>query len=248
MLNRQGVVLALTFALCSSVALQAGTLVVPGSDTATEGNTNNCFPFGISCVGSTSQRYQQVYASSEFGGRTILITGIDFRPDADTGRAFSTTLSSMSVDLSTTSAAVDALSLTFADNVGADNTSVFGTGPLSISSAFAGPLAGPKAFDIHIEFTTSFLYNPANGNLLLDVRNFGGGFTTQFDADSNGGATSRVYNLFDVGSATASGRDSLGLVTQFDVGAGVPEPSTGLLISGALVGLFLIGRARSQSA
>lgn len=249
-LNRRGVVLALTFAaLCLPLALQAGTIVVPGSDASTEGNTDNGFPFNISSNALASQRYQQVYASSAFGGGPILISGIDFRPDANVGHAFSTTLSSIRIDLSTTSAAVDALSLTFANNLGADNTTVFGTAPLSISSAFAGPAGGPMAFDIHIEFTTSFLYNPANGNLLLDVRNFGAGSTSQFDAENPGGVMSRI-STFDSGggSATADFADGLGLVTQFDVSQGVPEPSTGLLMGGALAGVFLIGRARRRAA
>jgi hypothetical protein len=33
-----------------------------------------------------------------------------------------------------------------------------------------------------ITLLTPFLYDPALGNLLLDVRNFSGGLTTQFDA------------------------------------------------------------------
>src|SRR5207249_8841041 len=95
------------------------------------------------------------------------------------------TLPDIQIDLSTTSAGDDGLSTTYANNVGADDTVVFTRGALTLSSAFTGPPDGPKDFDIIITLTTPFLYNPALGNLLLDVRNFGGGFTTVLDAVPN---------------------------------------------------------------
>jgi hypothetical protein len=52
--------------------------------------------------------------------------------------------------LSTTSANPNALSTTFANNIGADDTVVFGAGALALSSAFTGPAGGPKNFDIVI--------------------------------------------------------------------------------------------------
>jgi hypothetical protein len=112
----------------------------------------------------------------------LLITGLAFRPDAFTGAAFSTTLSNVSIFLTTTTNAPDALSSTFANNEGADKTLVH-SGSLSLSSADTGPAGGPKAFDIVINLTTPFLYNPGSGNLLLEVQNFGGGTTTFFDAE-----------------------------------------------------------------
>jgi hypothetical protein len=243
MLHRRSVLFSLVVSgLCCLPALQAGTIVIPGADAGTEGDTNNGFPFDITAFSLSSQRYQQAYAASGFSG-PILITGIDFRPDAFTGAAFSSTLPSIQIDLSTTSAAVDALSLTFASNVGGDDTIVYASGPLALSSAFTGPVGGPKAFDIHIAFTTPFVYNPLNGNLLLDVRNFGGGTTTPFDSDDASGAISRVSTTTSgVGSATADFSDTQGLVTQFDFGSAVPEPSTGFLVGGALMGLLLVGR------
>jgi hypothetical protein len=97
------------------------------------------------------------------------------------------------------------LSATFANNVGADDTVVF-SGPLSLSSAFTGPSAGPKDFDIVITLQTPFLYDPSAGNLLLDVRNFSGGTTIQFDAEaSDSDPVSRTFTAFtgDVNSPTA---------------------------------------------
>ena len=201
------------------------TIVVPNSASTTEGDINNSYPFNLTAFGLSSQRYQQVYAASQFGGGG-LITQIVFRPDATFGSAFMSTLPDIQIDLSTTSAADDGLSSTFANNVGADDTIVFARGALTLSSAFTGPPDGPKDFDIIITLTTPFLYNPALGNLLLDVRNFGAGTTTVFDAVSPlGDGVSRVFNT-DVNSGTGT-PDSAGLVTGFII---VPEPGTAALL------------------
>ena len=218
------------------------TIVVPNSARTIEGDINNSYPFNITEFGLSSQRYQQVYAASQFGGGG-LITQIIFRPDATFGQAFMSTLPDIQIDLSTTSAADDGLSSTYADNVGADDTVVFVRGPLTLSSAFTGPPDGPKDFDIIITLTTPFLYNPALGNLLLDVRNFGAGSTTSFDAVfTTGDGVSRVYNQ-DVNSGTGT-TDTLGLVTGFVI---VPEPGTAaLLLAGGGTLLAWFGGCRRR--
>jgi hypothetical protein len=71
------------------------TVVVPNSAATTEGDTNNSWPFDIGAGGS--QRYQQLYAASQFGGGG-LITQIVFRPDAIAGQAFTSTLSDIQID------------------------------------------------------------------------------------------------------------------------------------------------------
>ena len=61
----------------------------------------------------------------------------------------------------------------FADNIGTNVTTVF-SGSLPLSSQYAGPAGGPKAFDMVVNFTTPFVYNPSSGNLLLDIQDFSG--------------------------------------------------------------------------
>lgn len=228
--------------------VSAQNVVVPNADAAVEGNTNNGFPFNITAFGLTSQRYQQVFGAGDFGAIVgpHLITAITFRPDAGSGAAFSSTLPSIQINLSTTSAAVDLLSTTFAANVGGNDTVVYsGALPLS-SSNIGGP---PRNFDITITLTTPFLFNPAAGNLLLDVRNFSAGSTTQFDADSTlGDATSRIFTTSGgVGATVADGSDSGGLVTRFTFTVGVPEPSTFLLLGSTIVTSAVYFRYRRKS-
>jgi len=88
-----------------------GSIVVPNSLADAEGNSNNCFPFGF-CQGNGTMRYQQVYASSQFSA-PILIGQLLFRPDANTGAAFSAVLPDIQINMSTTSKAPDSLSTTF---------------------------------------------------------------------------------------------------------------------------------------
>jgi hypothetical protein len=230
----------------------AQTVVVPNGNASVEGNSDNGFPFSIGTFGFSSQRYQQVYDQSQFGALAgpEYITQILFRPDANFGAAFSATLPSIQIDLSTTSKAPDGLSATFADNVGGDDQVVFASGPLSLSSADTGPVAGPKDFDIVINLITPFLYNPVAGNLLMDVRNFGGGATTQFDAESApGDSVSRVYTNDSNGISDAGGiLDTNSLVTEFQFSPStsvVPEPnSLALLAAGGLPLLGFLRRRR----
>jgi len=217
------------------VAVKGVSVVVPNSLANTEAGNNNTDPFSIGLSGLSSQRYQQAYDASQFaavpGGGYI--TQIIFRPDGGgQGYAFSSTLPSVTIQLSTTSAAVDGLSTTFNNNIGADALTVY-FGSLPLSSTFTGPAGGPKNFDIVINLKAPFFYNPANGNLLMDVWNYGGGSATYFDLIwTFGDSVCRLYTLLPNGVNQTTGMtDSAGLVTGFTF---VP-PALGLNTSGSNV-------------
>lgn len=181
-----------------------------------EGNSD---PFDI---GNITMRYQQVYGASDFAERIPqggFITAIRF-DIFDT--VFDSTLPNLQINLSTTSKAVDGLSSVFAENLGLNNTRVFG--PTSIHL-----IGNQTGFVIKFALSTPFFYDPGAGNLLLDVRNRGGGLTSPFSAANNSAdTTSRVVAL-DVNSTSATYVDTGGLRTVFEV-TPVPEPATSWLV------------------
>lgn len=229
-------------ALLAALSAQAVVIVAPNSFAAAAGPTGNCIP-GTGCLGQ--DRYQQVFASSQFAALSgpELITQIAFRRDeGSTPSPFSHIFSNLAIRLSTTSAAPDGLSPTFAANQGADIT-VVRSGALTLSSASSGSV-GPQPFDIVIALTTPFLYAPSAGNLLLDWQNIGGesfGFGGVFyDAVF---ATDSVSRLFAGPSgATTGSADTVGLIAQFSTQpAQAPEPGTVALLG---LGLLAFGMRR----
>lgn len=247
-------------ATLGATGIAEASIVAPNTLTATEGDLNNSFPLDINnpvledALGFSieSMRYQQVYDATEFAAYTapFLITEIQFRPDATMGDAFSSILTDIQINLSTTAASADGLSTTFANNVGVDDTVVLNRGALPLSSTDVTTPTGSQEFDIAIQLDTPFRYDPTAGNLLLDIRNFGGGVTTPLDAVFvEGDSTSRLFNGFlgdSVDNPTGIA-DTVGLVTKFvvaetPVSSEVPEPSSlvALLVAGATAASTLI--------
>jgi hypothetical protein len=244
-------------------ATPMSAIIVPNANANTEGNSNNGYPFDTSAFpnGASSTRYQEVFSSSQFASLSgpTSITGLAFRPDAKTGAAFTSTLPDVQINLSTTGANTSTLSGTFADNVGADDTAVYARGPLSLSSSATGPLGGPEAFDIFVDFTQPFTYDPSQGNLLLDVRNFGGGATTPFDDQQYFGSApvTSVFTLTSgVNSPTAdqvyNGFIKDGLIAQFKTASAtttpVPEPPILILFGLSLLGLAVVAVRKRRRA
>ena len=132
------------------------------------GNSDSIGPFQIQQGALTSMRYQEVHAFSE-GSAALpgggIITQMRYRLDTSSIN-YLRTIASIQINLSITPRAPDQLSATFADNVGVNETVVFGPGPLTLSSIGSG------SPDITVPFSQGFYYNPAAGNLLIDVRNF----------------------------------------------------------------------------
>ena len=160
--------LALLTGLAGASLAGAQVIVSPNSLATTEGNGRlNTAPF------NNISRYQQIFDAAQFTTLTgpQLITQIAFRPDSSQATSFSHTFSSIQFDLSTTSVAVSSLNSTFASNVGANDTVVY-NGALTFTTTNTLGVGTAKQFDLIVNLTTPFLYNPGAGNLLLDIRNF----------------------------------------------------------------------------
>lgn len=230
------------FVALSPVGLtQAATLVVPNNLAATEGNFQGGF------VSMFPSRFQQVYAASQFGSQPVQISQITLRPNGANVEPVDFTIENIQINISTTSKEPDALSLTFADNIGIDETQVF-SGSLVASTANSGPVGGPKNFDIVIDFENPFFYNPNSGNLLLDIKKFTPE-TTNIIFDSEATFGDSVSTIVAVGDANATTANPLftpnspGAVTQFTLTL-IPEPSSmlGTLAFGVFGGCFLLRR------
>ena len=222
--GRPGIGAAIFFFLLAAMS-QGADVVAPNSLVTVQGDTGNLFPI----LSAQPIRYQQVVDKSQFGSFAAggeYITQMAFRVHSP-GIAFSASIGSFQVNLSTTAKTPDALSTTFAANVGTDDTVVFPPAAVDFSTSVSGPADGPQAFDLVITFATPFLYDPSKGNLLVDIRNSSGAThdpanDQQIDAVSTGGdSTSRVYNLGDA-SATTAGQtgggfqmDTFGAVIRF---------------------------------
>jgi hypothetical protein len=206
------------FLLLGAASLCSADSLVVGTD-----NGGNQFPFGGPQAGFAGTEYQEAYASSNFTDGPILITGIEFFVQSGLGGNMYAGTYQLSFSTVTTGIA-DLSSTDLASNLGPDDT-VFTT------AALAGTAPNTLAFT-----GTPFLYNPDNGNLLLDIQisNITGpapGFAVHFEDDDAAGTGTDLVRYSNFGDGTVS----YGLVTQFDFTA-APEPGTLPLFLLALVG------------
>lgn len=214
--------------IASSEGLAAGYLdlaiasvFIPEKTRHADGNAVVDLPFAHT---RGPVRYQQVYAASAFsnlppGG--ALLTRIFFRADCGSSRVF--TVTNLQVNLSTTSRGPDDLSSNFVENIGSDDTVVFSSKPWFTPGSGGCTPTVPIGFQKDIVLDLPFFYNPARGNLLLDLRNWGLRADTnpldlpagrQDAQDEAGDPISRVAAL-SLQATSARFVDTLGLVTLF---------------------------------
>jgi hypothetical protein len=190
-----------------------------GPGPMTNGAANNVqtpFPFLIKQARWASMRYQQVYAASSFTNVPadfVYLTTISFFMNAQSNRLYGWGIPSMQIDLSTTQMSPDNLSTNFSENVGPDDRVVFG--PVQRNLTALGGYG-----QLLIPLDRAFHYNPASGNLLLDVRIFDG--TGTFDPNfpwlwAQSVASDEVSSVWasNVTAITAMEVDTTALFTTF---------------------------------
>lgn len=187
----------------------------------------NAFPFSTlpSYYGYANTRYQQVYGAAAFGG-PIDIGALVFYASGNTGAPLLT--GTFDVYLSVTSRGVNEISgQPFDSNLGFD------------TQLFATLSGGTALTDGKLVISGSpFHYDPALGNLLLDLR-FAGvphGHTGPFFAALAGGS-GPLAMPFSRWHDFGTGYDDQGLVTGFR--SAVTEPGTLVLLLAGLAGLGL---------
>jgi hypothetical protein len=210
------------------------------ADTIGVANSENCYPFTCNDSGigtGQSIEYQQVYSKTAFSG-PIAITWLTFFNSFAESHGFAggpVLTGNYDISFSVTSAPVNGLSSTLTNNIGT-----------SLVTFFNGSLGGPVPGNTFTITGTPFAYNPANGNLLMDVvvtnqpNVPNTGSNGYFDLDNTGSKTSRA---FSVTNQTPSS-DSAGLVTGFNTIT--PEPSSALLICGGVLAMIIRRKSRSR--
>ncbi len=229
--------------LVAATAFANQTVIVPGEFTVADADTSDNAPLGAI---STQQTFQQVFSSSLLSSLSIgeLIPGIGFRVEANESALPAQTISEFDISLGQSVNSPGNLSATFADNRGANFTTVR-SGPLTINANDFPSGGSPNNFG-WISFSTPYQYE--GGNLLVEISYEGFSFGRDADAaypyDSSLAETSFGS---DYDSTTADeGLYNEAIVTGFSTKsnlAPVPEPAASILFgAGAL--LFVFRRVR----
>lgn len=206
------------------------SVVVPKEYETTNTFQSSDIPFGL----RTPVHYQQVFDASEFtkvpqGG--AFITDIYIGNGCGGGNTAFTT--NLVANLSTTTKSPDGLSSRFAENVGADSTTVFTPKEYHVEGSLrCGPGFFTKSeFVSPMHLDVPFFYNPSKGNLLLDLKVPVHPFFSKnlsFDrmlneiASNEGDAVSRIVSTDSIDSPTANVVDTAGIVSFFVIW-GVPK-------------------------
>jgi hypothetical protein len=99
-----------------------------------------------------------------------VITRITFRLDGPSGTSVSTDLADFEIRMGTAMVPALQSSATYAANVGSDYTTVFPRGSIHWESPASKP--GPNPFVLTIPLGQTFTYNPAAGDLVVDLLNY----------------------------------------------------------------------------
>ncbi len=184
--------------------------------------TFNAIPFASSSGPGTGE-YQEIYSASLFGGPVDLLS---FAFSPGTTELYSANVTLL---LTTTTVGVGSLSANLATNFVTPLTTVFSDPTFSQNVT-----GGSESFSLIFNLTTPFLYDPAAGNLLLDVLisdQVSGGIG--FTRSDGGSILSRAYDVPSYGN----GADGVGLRTTIGFATTAPEPGTIFL---TLIGLVIV--------
>jgi len=180
--------------LCFTTELHAQVIVVPNELAATGGNST-----GHGDPGDGAVHVMHLVDASQFGALSgpSYLTQVSRRPDSISGPAGPRT-ATLRIYASTTSRSLADMSTTFSQNTGANRTLVF-DGSVTLSTKNLAGAGDTTQFDLIYPVTTPFLYDPAKGNLLLELQTSSSGSALEWDEVTE---TPVVRTLLGPGSAT----------------------------------------------
>ena len=223
----------------TNIAIAQRTVISPSEFATTEA------PDVANVSGFPSYRFQQLYGAADFeslGPGPHIITRVDWRPGREMTETISYPAERFLMKFSTTRIdPADVLDRTFDNNIGSGEQTVF-DGPVTLTTENLGPAEGPKAFDYGLDLQTPFAYDPAAGNLLMDLTVINGQGPLLLDftfADTN--TTSFHWTATLGPDSEVAAEDFGGHILQFTV---VPEPTSMALMSGCVF-LVLMRRRRA---
>jgi hypothetical protein len=210
-----------------AVPVHSDTVIVP-PDRATQAGNNHLLD-GFHNTGS----FQSVYGAQNFSS-TVLITGVAFRADENAGGlSLQASIPRVVINLSTYHGTFSSFNpSSYASNKGSDDTKVFDSAVTWTTTDLAG--AQPNPFDLKIQFSTPFVYDPSKGSLLMSYSapdQFGSSISA--DLHNNGDpSVGWVAGGFPFASIEST------LVTEFNTQS-VPEARPVLYIC---LGIFIMAR------
>lgn len=197
--------------------------------------SGNCFPFGC----AYNAEYQQVYSQYEFPG-PIFITNLEFYNTQYDNFATQLPTGNWTITLAMSNiVGINTISGNYATNL----ANSFG-----VAQVWSGNINQAWTFGntLVINLSTPYLYDPSQGNLLMDVVGLNvstPGGSTFFDVNSSSGVMSRVYCPSGVACQDGTVWPGYGLVTGFSTNP-VPEPGILLLMGSGLIGALGVLRHR----
>lgn len=204
-------------------------------------DNGNCYPLMCNDSGTntgTNMDYEQVYAANQFLN-TVNINSITFTYASEFGG--SDILLGGTYSLYWGYAAPGTV-----NNLSTNLASNYTSGP-NLLGTFTVPSGGISFGSSYTFNFAPFTYNPADGNLLIEIVAMGqdnvpnGSGNSYMESDDTGSVTSRAYCLENVGCFA----DSTGLVTTFGTTTSTgttPEPGTFLMLGSGIAALGLLRR------
>lgn len=190
-------------------------------------------------------RYQQAFRAGDFaalGGQPHWITSFTVRPDQSLTSPRTVTFPDNQVRFSTTSRSPGNLSSRFDDNFGPDVTQVY-RGRVTLVADADTLTTVPREFYqasfTQAPFFAPFLYDPSQGNLLVDVIGWGGASPSTVEDKTTSSLTT---GLFASTPTATFGRPVVAGIIQFTF-VPVPEPSGALL---GVAGIFVAATVRRR--